>query len=89
MLRPGGCSAFEPGLTPPPLFGDWALHRNWGRIGSTGRLVSGHFASEQEAALAMAGSKAHDTATGRSVVVILRPGKTPPDGSSLARSYTE
>ena len=27
----------------------------WGRIGSAGRLVSSRFASEQEAALAMAG----------------------------------
>ena len=35
----------------PTLFGDWALLR---RIGSAGRLVSSRFASEQEAALAMA-----------------------------------
>ena len=33
----------------PTLFGEWALVREWGRIGSAGRL-----ASEQEAALAMA-----------------------------------
>ena len=39
----------------PTLFGDWALLREWGRIGSAGRLVSSRFASEQEAALAMAG----------------------------------
>jgi predicted DNA-binding WGR domain protein len=38
----------------PTLFGEWALQREWGRIGSAGRLVSGHFASEREAALAMA-----------------------------------
>jgi predicted DNA-binding WGR domain protein len=38
----------------PNLFGEWALLREWGRIGSAGRLVSGRFASEQEAALAMA-----------------------------------
>ncbi len=38
----------------PTLFGEWALVREWGRIGSAGRLVSGRFASEQEAALAMA-----------------------------------
>jgi predicted DNA-binding WGR domain protein len=38
----------------PGLFGEWALLREWGRIGSPGRLVSGRFASEQEAALAMA-----------------------------------
>jgi len=38
----------------PTLFGDWALLREWGRIGSAGRLVSDRFASEQEAALAMA-----------------------------------
>ena len=38
----------------PTLFGDWALLREWGRIGSAGRLVSSRFASEQEAALAMA-----------------------------------
>jgi predicted DNA-binding WGR domain protein len=30
------------------------LLREWGRIGSAGRLVSSRFASEQEAALAMA-----------------------------------
>ena len=35
------------------LFGDWALLREWGRIGSAGRLVSGRFASEQEAARVM------------------------------------
>jgi predicted DNA-binding WGR domain protein len=33
----------------PNLFGEWALLREWGRIGSAGRLVSGRFASEQEA----------------------------------------
>ena len=38
----------------PTLFGDWALLREWGRIGSAGQLVSGRFASEQEAAGAMA-----------------------------------
>ena len=38
----------------PNLFGEWALLREWGRIGSGGRLVSGRFASEQEAARAMA-----------------------------------
>ena len=38
----------------PTLFGEWALLREWGRIGSAGRLVSSRFASEQEAALAMA-----------------------------------
>ena len=38
----------------PTLFGDWALLREWGRIGSAGRLVSSRFASEEEAALAMA-----------------------------------
>ena len=38
----------------PTLFGDWALLREWGRIGSGGWLVSGRFASEQEAARAMA-----------------------------------
>ena len=32
----------------------WALLREWGRIGSAGRLVSSQFASEEEAALAMA-----------------------------------
>ena len=36
------------------LFGEWALLREWGRIGSAGRLVSGRFGSEQEAARAMA-----------------------------------
>lgn len=38
----------------PTLFGEWALLREWGRIGSAGRLVSARFASEREAALAMA-----------------------------------
>ena len=38
----------------PTLFGEWALLREWGRIGSAGRLVSGPFASEQEAGRAMA-----------------------------------
>ena len=33
----------------PTLFGDWALLREWGRIGSAGRLVSCSFASEREA----------------------------------------
>ena len=42
-------------MTPQPtLFGEWALLREWGRIGSAGRLVSGRFASEEEAALTMA-----------------------------------
>ena len=38
----------------PNLFGEWALVREWGRIGSAGRLVSVLFVSEQEAAQAMA-----------------------------------
>jgi len=38
----------------PTLFGEWALLKEWGRIGSAGRLVSCRFASEREAALAMA-----------------------------------
>ena len=38
----------------PTLFGEWVLLREWGRIGSAGRLVSGLFASEREADLAMA-----------------------------------
>ncbi len=33
----------------PTLFGEWALVREWGRIGSAGRIVSGRFASEQAA----------------------------------------
>jgi predicted DNA-binding WGR domain protein len=36
------------------LFAEWSLLREWGRIGSAGRLVTGDFASEREAALAMA-----------------------------------
>ena len=36
------------------LFGEWALLKEWGRIGRAGRLVSCSFASEREAALAMA-----------------------------------
>ncbi|MGH6814256.1 MAG: WGR domain-containing protein [Hyphomicrobiaceae bacterium] len=31
----------------PTLFGERALLREWGRIGSSGQLVSGRFASEQ------------------------------------------
>lgn len=38
----------------PNLFGEWSLLREWGRIGSAGRLVTGSFASEREATLAMA-----------------------------------
>ena len=38
----------------PTLFGEWALLKEWGRIGSAGRLVLCSFASEREAALAMA-----------------------------------
>jgi predicted DNA-binding WGR domain protein len=38
----------------PTLFGEWALLKEWARIGSAGRLVSSRFASEREAALAMA-----------------------------------
>ena len=37
----------------PTLFGDWALLREWGRIGSTGRMVSGCFTTELEAAVAL------------------------------------
>ena len=37
----------------PTLFGEWALLREWGRIGSAGRLVSSLFTSEQDAAQAM------------------------------------
>ena len=33
----------------PTLFGEWALLKEWGRIGSAGRLVSCRFASEREA----------------------------------------
>ena len=38
----------------PTLFGEWALVREWGRIGSAGGIVSGRFASEQDAARALA-----------------------------------
>ena len=38
----------------PNIFGEWFLLREWGRIGSAGRRVSGWFASEHEAALAVA-----------------------------------
>ena len=37
----------------PTLFGEWALLREWGRIGTTGRVESGCFASEPEAAKAL------------------------------------
>jgi predicted DNA-binding WGR domain protein len=36
------------------LFGDWSLQREWGRIGSAGRLVSTEYASESDAVIAMA-----------------------------------
>ena len=38
----------------PTLFGDWALQREWGRIGCAGRLVSTGFATESDAVLTMA-----------------------------------
>jgi predicted DNA-binding WGR domain protein len=38
----------------PNLFGEWSLLREWGRIGSAGRFITRGFASEREAALAMA-----------------------------------
>ena len=38
----------------PNLFGEWSLLREWGRIGSAGRLVTGGFASERAATRAMA-----------------------------------
>ena len=38
----------------PTLFGEWALQREWGRIGSAGRLVSTGYASESDAVIAMA-----------------------------------
>ena len=37
----------------PTLFGDWALLQEWGWIGSLGRMVSGFFATELEAAVAL------------------------------------
>jgi predicted DNA-binding WGR domain protein len=33
----------------PTLFGEWSLMREWGRIGSPGRLRCDSFASEAEA----------------------------------------
>lgn len=33
----------------PGLFGDWGLVRNWGRIGSSGRLRTDWFETEAEA----------------------------------------
>ncbi len=38
----------------PNLFGEWCLFREWGRIGSAGRLVARGFTSERDATLAMA-----------------------------------
>ena len=38
----------------PTLFGEWSLQREWGRIGSAGRLVSTGYSSESDAAAAMA-----------------------------------
>jgi predicted DNA-binding WGR domain protein len=36
------------------LFGDWVLLREWGRIGSPGRVRRDHCPSEDEAAAALA-----------------------------------
>ena len=33
----------------PNLFGEWTLHREWGRIGQGGRIWTEWFRSEQEA----------------------------------------
>ena len=38
----------------PTLFGEWSMLREWGRIGSSGQVASGCFASEPEAMQAMA-----------------------------------
>ena len=38
----------------PTLFGEWSLQREWGRIGCAGRIVSTRYASESDAAVAMA-----------------------------------
>ena len=40
--------------TLPTLFGDWALQREWGRIGSAGRLCHDLFRDEGEALNALA-----------------------------------
>ncbi len=40
--------------TLPTLFGDWALQREWGRIGSGGRLRHDLFRDEGEALNALA-----------------------------------
>ena len=37
----------------PTLFGEWALVREWGRIGSAGRVVSTRYAAERQAAAAL------------------------------------
>lgn len=37
----------------PNLFGEWSLVLEWGRIGSNGRIVARHLASEHDAACAM------------------------------------
>ena len=52
----------------PTLFGEWALLREWGRIGSTGRMVSGCFATEQEAAVALEKQRAAKLRKGYQVV---------------------
>ncbi len=38
----------------PTLFGEWVLLREWGRIGSAGRVVSTRYAAEHQAAAALA-----------------------------------
>jgi predicted DNA-binding WGR domain protein len=38
----------------PTLFGEWALLREWGRIGSAGRVVSTRYGAEHQAAAALA-----------------------------------
>lgn len=40
--------------TLPTLFGDWALQREWGRIGAGGRLCHDLFRNEGEALSALA-----------------------------------
>lgn len=40
------------------LFGEWTLFREWGRIGSAGQRKAEAFASEAEAAIALATSAA-------------------------------
>ena len=55
------------------LFGEWTLLREWGRIGKGGQQKTEAFASEAEAAIALASSAAAKAERGYSSAVQRRP----------------